>query len=520
MTFTEAATLVLRLVGKPLHFKEITDVAIERNLLSHVGKNPEVTMGARLSAQVKKTEKDNPLVRIKPGVFALAEWDEKTIERGLSDRTPALEKIQNVEIDPSLVASTLGTDSEEGVDGDAAQAEEAGAGASVPPPPDDEEVHRAELSALGTDLFQAEDDDDQPIFGGTASEESEGATGGDRRGDSRRRRRRKRGRRGEGDALGEGGDEDLPAYTVSDAPADEFIAASRPDAEGSAASVSDVDLLEVLERVLGTYDPGRGPVSSQALADALRRQPGVDRGVNASVVVGLAQSEIQNAERQGRSPRFRVQGGKVALSAWGPGPNGGSSGGTSERRSGSGSDRLRDLERSLIPMREATVRALSDQLGRMSQRAFGDLVSLLLERMGVARVTQVKRPGAHGSELHLSGRIPHITQPFLPGDDPKAGIPIGICVRRDGKDIGRERVTELRGALHHYGPASQGWLITAGQVLSGAREEAVSAGGSPMMLSGRLELAELCVLHGVLVRTHRLEVPVVDTEQLEHLSGR
>src|SRR5688572_25513549 len=37
MTFTEAATLVLRLVGKPLHFKEITDVAIERNLLSHVG---------------------------------------------------------------------------------------------------------------------------------------------------------------------------------------------------------------------------------------------------------------------------------------------------------------------------------------------------------------------------------------------------------------------------------------------------------------------------------------------------
>ena len=85
MTFTEAATLVLRLVGKPLHFKEITDVAIEKNLLSHVGKNPEVTMGARLSAQVKKTEKDNPLVRIKPGVFALAEWDEKTIERGLSD---------------------------------------------------------------------------------------------------------------------------------------------------------------------------------------------------------------------------------------------------------------------------------------------------------------------------------------------------------------------------------------------------------------------------------------------------
>ena len=70
MTFTEAAAQVLRLVGKPLHYKEITDVAIEKNLLSHVGKSPEVTMGARLAALVKKGERDNPLIRVKPGVFA------------------------------------------------------------------------------------------------------------------------------------------------------------------------------------------------------------------------------------------------------------------------------------------------------------------------------------------------------------------------------------------------------------------------------------------------------------------
>ena len=83
MTFTDAAAQVLRLVGKPLHYKEITDVAIERNLLSHVGKNPEVTMGARLAALVKKGDKDNPLVRIKPGVFALREWDRSVIERAV-----------------------------------------------------------------------------------------------------------------------------------------------------------------------------------------------------------------------------------------------------------------------------------------------------------------------------------------------------------------------------------------------------------------------------------------------------
>src|SRR6185503_6235149 len=99
MTFTEAAAQVLRLVGKPLHYKEITDVAIEKNLLSHVGKSPEVTMGARLAALVKKGDKENPLVRIKPGVFALREWDQATIDQGLADRTPALEIAKNVTID-------------------------------------------------------------------------------------------------------------------------------------------------------------------------------------------------------------------------------------------------------------------------------------------------------------------------------------------------------------------------------------------------------------------------------------
>src|SRR3954463_5025735 len=74
MTFTEAAAEVLRLAGKPLHFKDITNLAIEKNLLSHVGKTPDVTMGARLSLQIKK-EPDGEIVRVKPGIFGLKEWE-------------------------------------------------------------------------------------------------------------------------------------------------------------------------------------------------------------------------------------------------------------------------------------------------------------------------------------------------------------------------------------------------------------------------------------------------------------
>src|SRR5688572_16635642 len=81
MTFTEAAAQVLRLVGKPLHYKEITDVAM-----------------------VKKGDKENPLVRVRPGVFALREWDQAMIEKGLQDRTPALEKLAGQEVNFADIA--------------------------------------------------------------------------------------------------------------------------------------------------------------------------------------------------------------------------------------------------------------------------------------------------------------------------------------------------------------------------------------------------------------------------------
>src|SRR6187401_3138795 len=97
MTFTEAAAEVLRMAGKPLHYKEITELAIEKNLLSHVGKSPEVTMGARLAALLKKEDKSNPIVRVKPGVFALREWDGKKKKRGAAGAGDALSDEQDAE---------------------------------------------------------------------------------------------------------------------------------------------------------------------------------------------------------------------------------------------------------------------------------------------------------------------------------------------------------------------------------------------------------------------------------------
>jgi len=74
MTFTEAAVEVLRRAGKPLHFKEIAEQAIKENLLSHVGQDPELTMGQRLAAMAKRDD-DRKVVAVAPeGTFALLEW--------------------------------------------------------------------------------------------------------------------------------------------------------------------------------------------------------------------------------------------------------------------------------------------------------------------------------------------------------------------------------------------------------------------------------------------------------------
>jgi|GEM_PF-1875903 len=75
MTFTEAAVEVLRRAGKPLHYAEIAVISVRENLLSHVGQDPEVTMGQRLAAMAKR-EDERKVVAIAPeGTFALTEWN-------------------------------------------------------------------------------------------------------------------------------------------------------------------------------------------------------------------------------------------------------------------------------------------------------------------------------------------------------------------------------------------------------------------------------------------------------------
>lgn len=92
MTFYEAAVEVLREAGRPLHYKKITENAIRRSLLSHVGKTPEETMHARLQQEVKKPNGLALIEQARPGVFALkAGADPADAKETLSFRQPEAE---------------------------------------------------------------------------------------------------------------------------------------------------------------------------------------------------------------------------------------------------------------------------------------------------------------------------------------------------------------------------------------------------------------------------------------------
>jgi hypothetical protein len=575
MTFTDAAAEVLRLVGRPLHYKEITDIAIEKNLLSHVGKSPEVTMGARLAAMLKKDSPENPLIRVKPGVFALRDWDEKTIKAGLDgkkgkrgkvDEEPAQEEEEQEEaaeaaseepveaaadVDEEAAVSMeppLDTDEEPILSEEpeiASEPVEARMEARVQPSPvaprpsrpmmeDEEEegpaepagpddIMRAEAAAGAAEMFDEEDDDDQPILGG--GEERAAPGGADLNDGRRRRRRRRRGRTTVDAAPPQGG---LPSYTatpayerrdngardrdsrtdngvrdrdsVRDLPQGDL--AYRPQVieltGGDAHALDDLagkDLADAVAALLGTFDRNAGAVSLRQIAEAAQRRGRLQGDVQ------LVQSQIaaairaDNARRtaSGLRQRFRFAGGRVALTDW-----------------LLSSDLARYEQEALAAVeryRDASRRSFARKLGELPGHAFIEICMLALERAGISQLRAIRRAGAPGGEAHFAGALRSV------GDEMR----VAVVIRRDGREVGRERVTELRGALHHYGPATAGWILTAGQVLSGAREEAAAPNAAPIQLFDGYGVARLCEEHDVAVLRARLPIAIPDVDLLEAL---
>lgn len=53
MSFAEAAAIVLDTAGTPLHYKEITQLALFEGLIQTEGKTPEATLNGILAVDIK-----------------------------------------------------------------------------------------------------------------------------------------------------------------------------------------------------------------------------------------------------------------------------------------------------------------------------------------------------------------------------------------------------------------------------------------------------------------------------------
>lgn len=70
MSFVSAAREVLREVGYPLHYSDITEIALESGYLKSTGRTPHNTMRARLSVDVRDNP-ESPFIQTAPGVYGL-----------------------------------------------------------------------------------------------------------------------------------------------------------------------------------------------------------------------------------------------------------------------------------------------------------------------------------------------------------------------------------------------------------------------------------------------------------------
>ena len=69
----DAAYEVLRQSGKPLHYVELTERALESGLWETSGKTPQMTLNAQISTDIKRNGEDSRFRRVAPGVYTLVE---------------------------------------------------------------------------------------------------------------------------------------------------------------------------------------------------------------------------------------------------------------------------------------------------------------------------------------------------------------------------------------------------------------------------------------------------------------
>jgi hypothetical protein len=537
MTFLEAALDILKRERKPLHYKELTEKALERKLLTFVGRTPEVTMQTQLTGAVKKAP-GAPFVRVKPGVFGLLRYPEPVAEPVVEKAREEDKKEAKEEDKPTSGEKTADPGSEargrrrrrggRGRRRDSRGGEEVLAEAPKETP--GATSTEAHVYEVGHETSANQHDDAEEPTVGTLSaearaaalaetgvlegaiEDEDGEVGDEVSGD---------------DAMGNIGAvgiaetsdspsaDDSPTGLGSRAPGSpdgEATPQPMPSAEPSPASgigapgaqvaaLSTEGTGQAGRKVLSPVDaaievlkgqtPGRG-VHVRQIADSAVRRRLIHGEPNEAwrVMRAALASEAKERLRAGVRPRIKSAGsGLYALSRRVPDA---------------------DLEKAEFvfgeacrALRERTLAALEQRLAELAPASFEAVSRVVLQREGFGPATFVKRVEGTIYVEALRGR----------GFRPSRCL---IALRPGVSAAGRRALGELRAGVRARNQ-DEGLLLLAGRLADDAISEWKQP-GQPVEIVDGPALAETCVRHGIGVVSASVAVDLVDADFFAELS--
>ena len=160
--------------------------------------------------------------------------------------------------------------------------------------------------------------------------------------------------------------------------------------------------------------------------------------------------------------------------------------------------------------REASRRAMLRRLQELPGHALIELLLVALERVGMSSLRAVRRAGSPGGEAHFAA---------IHRDGGRLDSHGHRGAWRRPRDRRERSHRSPRRAAPTYGPASVGWLMTTGQCLSGAREEAAAPGAPPVALYDGIAICKLLEEIDVAVVKTRFAIAIPDVDLLETLRG-
>jgi hypothetical protein len=544
MTFLEAALEILKRERKPLHYKELTEKAMERKLLTFVGRTPEVTMQTQLTSAVKKAP-GAPFVRVKPGVFGLLRYPEYVPEPVVEEKAaaPAAEekpaeqgeargrrrrrggrgrrKDRRGGDDPRTEArAEEPRATETSASSDAMEAPEAEPQVAMDDQDSEEpnignlsaEARAAALAETGVLEGDIEEEDGEAEAEAAADDDADEGAGqeGDQADDE------------EGDEAGDEAAEDSAAEVQTEADADNTeplpigdatptpvpVAEATPapatttaapspstgssgESQGQGGGRRVMSPVDAAIEVLRGQSPGRG-VHVRQIADSAVRRRLVHGEPNEAwrVMRAALASEPKERLRAGLRPRIKSAGsGLYALSRRVPDA---------------------DLEKAEFvfgearrALRERTLAAVEQRLGDLPPASFEALVRVILQREGFGPATFVKKVEGTIYVEALRGR----------GFRPSKCL---IALRPGVAAAGRRAMGELRAGIRARGQ-DEGLLLLAGRLADDAISEWKQS-GQPVEVVDGPALAETCVRHGIGVISSPVTVDLIDADFFAELS--